>query len=158
MIDTGGNQFSQRQQYIKTNNELRRPTNKKLYIKGNKQRAELDRKLEDLSIKNDVMLSSTAIRKKILDAGAFGDISSAPIVTETVESEEPVFSEKPVLEKEREPIDLEEAILGEKQPLEKEKKPIDSYEKHSGKLVNTGKVASDNILYQNMNHYRQIKF
>jgi hypothetical protein len=55
-----------RQEYILNSNENNKPVDKEVYIQGNRQKVELDRTLEELSMRNDLIVSGHAISKKIL--------------------------------------------------------------------------------------------
>lgn len=68
MLDN--NNFKNRQEFILNSNELIKPVDLDVYTKGNKQKVELDKKLEEESIKNNVLLSGNIVRQNILNSSA----------------------------------------------------------------------------------------
>lgn len=63
-------EFFNRNQYIQASNELNKKTDTKLYVNGNRQKVELDKKLEELSIQNGVLVSGNLVRQNILNSSA----------------------------------------------------------------------------------------
>lgn len=55
-----------RQEYIINGNQQNKPVDKEVFIQGNRQKVELDRTLEELSMKNDLIVSGHAVSKKII--------------------------------------------------------------------------------------------
>ncbi len=76
------NEFFNRSQYIRVNNELNKKVDNQVYIKGNRQKVELDKKLDELSIQNGVLVSGNLIRQNILNSSA-SKPSSIPHVVDT---------------------------------------------------------------------------
>ncbi len=76
------NEFFNRSQYIRVNNELNKKVDTQVYIKGNRQKVELDKKLDELSIQNGVLVSGNLIRQNILNSSA-SKPSSIPHVVDT---------------------------------------------------------------------------
>lgn len=60
--------FSARQQYIKAANDLNKPVDSNIYKKGHHQKVELDKKLEEISIKGNLLVSGKLARQNILDS------------------------------------------------------------------------------------------
>ena len=63
-------EFRNRQQYIRASNEMNRGVDSKTFINGNKQKVELDRKLEELSINSGQSFSGNLVRQNILNSSA----------------------------------------------------------------------------------------
>ena len=63
-------EFRNRQQYIRVSNEMNRGVDSKQFIKGNRQKVELDRKLDELSINSGQSFSGNMIRQNILNSSA----------------------------------------------------------------------------------------
>ena len=63
-------EFRNRQQYIRVSNEMNRGVDSKQFIKGNRQKVELDRKLDELSINSGQLFSGNMIRQNILNSSA----------------------------------------------------------------------------------------
>lgn len=59
-----------RKEYIKNSNELNKISNLNAFVKGNKQKVELDQKLEELSIRTGTIVSGNVVRKNIIDSSA----------------------------------------------------------------------------------------
>lgn len=76
------NELFNRNQYIRAHNELNKKVDTQIYIKGNRQKVELDKKLDELSIQNGVIVSSHLARQNLLNASA-SKISSIPHVVDT---------------------------------------------------------------------------
>lgn len=76
------NEIFNRNQYIRVNNELNKKTDTQLYVKGNHQKVELDKKLDELSIQNGVLVSGNLVRQNILNSSASKG-SSIPHVVDT---------------------------------------------------------------------------
>lgn len=96
--------FKQRQQYIRVGNELNKKVDTDIYIKGNQQKIDLDKKLEELSIQNNILLSGKLIRKAVLEDSNSEATSGLPEVVDTLvgeqarkekEKEEEVFYTSP---------------------------------------------------------------
>ena len=68
MIDI--NSFKTRQDFIVNSNDLNKKTNIDLFAEGNKRKVELDRKLEDDSIRGNMLLSGNIVRQNILNSSA----------------------------------------------------------------------------------------
>lgn len=68
MIDN--NSFKTRQDFIVNSNDLNKKTNIDLFAEGNKRKVELDRKLEDDSIRGNMLLSGNIVRQNILNSSA----------------------------------------------------------------------------------------
>ncbi len=119
---TSGNAFQQRQQYIRTNNELRNGPDTSVYVEGNKQKVELDRKLEEISINTDSAISGRVVRQNILNASASGEAAATPVVVDTSVGEEAKARNERMKEAEDNPII----------------KSSPSYEKQTGRVVNPG--------------------
>lgn len=62
--------LKRRQEYIINSNELNKPVKTNIYVEGNRQKVELDKKLEEESIKNNVLVSGTIVRQNILNSSA----------------------------------------------------------------------------------------
>lgn len=77
-------EFRNRQQYIRASNEMNRGVDSKQFINGNKQKVELDRKLEELSINSGVSFSGNIVRQNILNSSA----SSATTLNNTIDYNE----------------------------------------------------------------------
>ena len=77
-------EFRNRQQYIRASNEMNRGVDSKQFINGNKQKVELDRKLEELSINSGVSFSGNIVRQNILNSSA----SSATTLNNTIDYDE----------------------------------------------------------------------
>ena len=75
--------FRQRQQYLVTSNGLNKKPNKNKYLKGNKKKQELDRRLEELSAENDTLLSGKNV---LLSSASSPDVD--PDALETFSDEE----------------------------------------------------------------------
>ena len=65
MFDTN---FSTRHNFIKTNNELNKKFDSNTYKNGQINKAAVDTKFENLSIQNEVLMSSGLARKKVLES------------------------------------------------------------------------------------------
>lgn len=76
------NELVNRNQYIRAHNELNKKVDTQIYIKGNRRKVELDKKLDELSIQNGVIVSSHLARQNLLNASA-SKISSIPHVVDT---------------------------------------------------------------------------
>ena len=63
-------EFRNRQQYIRVSNEMNRGVDSKNFINGNKQKVELDRKLEEISINSGQSFSGNLVRQNILNLSA----------------------------------------------------------------------------------------
>jgi hypothetical protein len=63
-------EFRNRQQYIRASNEMNRGVDSKTFINGNKQKVELDRKLEEISINSGQSFSGNLVRQNILNSSA----------------------------------------------------------------------------------------
>ena len=57
-----------RQQYIRSNNELNRGPDTKSLAQASRNKVELDRKLEELSIQSGVSLSGNLVRQNVLNS------------------------------------------------------------------------------------------
>lgn len=68
MIDN--NSFKTRQDFVVNSNSLNQKSNVDLFVEGNKRKVELDRKLEDDSIRGNMLLSGNIVRQNILKASA----------------------------------------------------------------------------------------
>ena len=75
-------EFFNRNQYIQASNELNKKTDTKLYVNGNLKKVELDKKLEELSIQNGVLVSGNLVRQNILNSSA-SKATSIPNVVDT---------------------------------------------------------------------------
>lgn len=62
------NNFSTRHNFIKTNNELNKKFDSNTYKNGQINKAAVDTKFENLSIQNEVLMSSGLARKKVLES------------------------------------------------------------------------------------------
>ena len=62
--------FRNRQQYIRANNEMNREVDSNKFIQGNKQKMELDRKLEEISINSGHSFSGNIVRQNVLNSSA----------------------------------------------------------------------------------------
>ncbi len=116
-------EFFNRNQYIQASNELNKKTDTKLYVNGNLQKVELDKKLEELSIQNGVLVSGNLVRQNILNSSA-SKATSIPNVVDT------------------------EVIVAEKEQNKNDDSPIyvsPSYEKYINSTVNQGKNIANAI-------------
>lgn len=62
------NNFSTRHNLVKTNHELNSGFDSNTYKKGQISKVDIDTKLESLSIKNEVLISSGLARKRVLES------------------------------------------------------------------------------------------
>lgn len=110
-------EFFNRNQYIRASNELNKKTDTQLYVNGNRQKVELDKKLDELSIQNGVLISGNLVRQNILNSSA-SKATSVPHVVDT------------------------QVIVDEKERKKDDDNPIyvsPSYEKYISSNINQGK-------------------
>lgn len=117
------NEFLNRNQYIRTNNELNKKVDSKIYIKGNQKKVELDKKLAELSIQNGVLVSGHLVRQNILNSSA-SKMNSIPYV-----------------------VDSEVTVASESKRTENDNSVYvsPSYEKYMNCSINKGKAIIDSI-------------
>lgn len=116
-------EFFNRNQYIQASNELNKKTDTKLYVNGNRQKVELDKKLEELSIQNGVLVSGNLVRQNILNSSA-SKATSIPNVVDT------------------------EVIVAEREQNKNGDNPAyvsPSYEKYINSTINQGKNIANAI-------------
>ena len=75
-----------RQQYIRTSNELQKGPNKDLFVQSTKQKIELDRKLEELSINSGMSFSGNVVRQNILSSS----VSHATTLNNTLDYDDEI--------------------------------------------------------------------
>ena len=68
MIDN--NSFKNRQEFIINSNILNKKADTDVFVEGNKKKDELDKRLEEESIKSNVLLSGNIVRQNILNSSA----------------------------------------------------------------------------------------
>lgn len=82
------NSFNNRNQYIRVGNELNKGVNKDIYIKGNQQKIELDKRLEEISISSNVNVSGTLAKQAVLASSATStNVTTPNLVSGLVEME-----------------------------------------------------------------------
>lgn len=59
-----------RQEYIVNNGVYGNKNTKEVYIEGNKQKVELDRRLDEISIQSNLIVSGNSINRNVLDSSA----------------------------------------------------------------------------------------
>lgn len=64
------NAFKNRQEFILNNNNLNKKTDIDIYVKGNQKKIALDKKLEEESIRSNILLSGNIVRQNILKSSA----------------------------------------------------------------------------------------
>lgn len=57
-----------RQQYIKNQNDFKKKANVKDYVIANRKKVDLDKRLEELSITNNTLVSGAIVRQNILNS------------------------------------------------------------------------------------------
>lgn len=68
MIDN--NSFKNRQDFIINSNFLNKKADTDVFVEGNRKKIELDKRLEEESIKSNVLLSGNIVRQNILNSSA----------------------------------------------------------------------------------------
>ncbi len=68
MIDN--NSFKNRQDFIINSNFLNKKADTDVFVEGNRKKVELDKRLEEESIKSNVLLSGNIVRQNILNSSA----------------------------------------------------------------------------------------
>lgn len=63
-------EFNNRREFIKKNNELNKKANVQTFIEGNKKKVALDQRLEELSINSGVLVSGNVVRNNVLNSSA----------------------------------------------------------------------------------------
>lgn len=76
-------EFNNRREFIKKNNELNKKANVQTFIEGNKKKVALDQRLEELSINSGVLVSGNVVRNNVLNSSA----SHATTVNNVVSTE-----------------------------------------------------------------------
>ena len=76
-------EFNNRREFIKKNNELNKKVNVQNFIEGNKKKVALDQRLEELSINSGVLVSGNVVRNNVLNSSA----SHATTVNNVVSTE-----------------------------------------------------------------------
>ena len=76
-------EFNNRREFIKKNNELNKQANAQTFIEGNKKKVALDQRLEELSINSGVLVSGNVVRNNVLNSSA----SHATTVNNVVSTE-----------------------------------------------------------------------
>lgn len=76
-------EFNNRREFIKKNNELNKQANVQTFIEGNKKKVALDQRLEELSINSGVLVSGNVVRNNVLNSSA----SHATTVNNVVSTE-----------------------------------------------------------------------
>ena len=64
------NSFKNKQDFIVNSNNLNKKVDTNIFVEGNKKKIALDKKLEEESIKNNILLSGSIVRQKILNASS----------------------------------------------------------------------------------------
>lgn len=77
-----------KKEYILNGNEKNKKVDKEVFIQGNRKKVELDRTLEELSMKNDLIVSGHAVSKKIIAQSASRKTTPSYIVDSEVYSDE----------------------------------------------------------------------
>ncbi len=75
--------FFERQQYIKRNNELKKGPNLDSLVQGNRKRVEMNRKLDELSLNSNYIVSGNVVRNNIISSSS----SSITTLNNTVDNE-----------------------------------------------------------------------
>lgn len=76
-------EFNNRREFIKKNNELNKKVNVQNFVEGNKKKVALDQRLEELSINSGVLVSGNVVRNNVLNSSA----SHATTVNNVVSTE-----------------------------------------------------------------------
>ena len=76
-------EFNNRREFIKKNNELNKKVNEQNFVEGNKKKVALDQRLEELSINSGVLVSGNVVRNNVLNSSA----SHATTVNNVVSTE-----------------------------------------------------------------------
>lgn len=86
MIDN--NSFKKRQEFIINSNILNKKADTDVFVEGNKKKVELDKRLEEESIKSNVLISGNIVRQNILNSSASRMTTVNNVVDTEVYSEE----------------------------------------------------------------------
>ena len=62
--------LTSRNEYIKNSNELNKGVNLNTYLEGNKQKVELDKRLDELSIKTGTIISGNLVRQNVINSSS----------------------------------------------------------------------------------------
>ena len=95
------NNYSTRAQYIRAGNEMNKKVEAKQFVEANQKKIDFDKKLEELSIKTNIVLSGSVIRKKIINEVGTSDkeiqtpyVNDTAIIENAKEKDEDVIQKK----------------------------------------------------------------